>query len=50
MPKSVVYYYVALCFVGMTIFGAWNTIKHLRDGTSRLIDPTDYEDDIKGTD
>jgi TRAP-type C4-dicarboxylate transport system permease small subunit len=50
MPKSVVYYYVAICFAAMTLFGGWNTWRHLHDGTSRLIDPTEHDDDIKGAD
>ena len=50
VPKSAVYYYVALCFAGMTLFGAWNTFRHLRDGTSRLIDPADHEGELRGVD
>lgn len=49
VPKSVIYYYVGLCFIGMAMFGLWNTWKHFRDGTSRLIDPNDHED-LKGAD
>jgi len=50
VPKSTVYYYVAACFVGMTLFAAWNTWRHLRDGTSRLIDPDAHEDATLGAD
>jgi len=44
MPKSIVYYYVAICFAGMTLYSLWNTVKHIRLGTSRLIDPDDHGD------
>lgn len=50
VPKSVVYYYVAFCFVGITVFGAWNTWRHLRDGSSSLVDPGPHEDKILGAD
>ncbi|MBJ3763799.1 TRAP transporter small permease [Maribius pontilimi] len=50
MPKSVVYYYVAVCFAGMTLYSAWNTWRHLRDGTSRLIDPDAHVDLSPGAD
>lgn len=50
VPKSTVYYYVAFCFVAMALFGAWNTWRHLRDGTSRLIDPDAHEDKSLGAD
>lgn len=49
VPKSTVYYYVAICFAGMTIYGLWNTFGHIRSGTSRLIDPDDHLD-LKGAD
>ncbi|PZX16293.1 TRAP-type C4-dicarboxylate transport system permease small subunit [Palleronia aestuarii] len=39
VPKSLVYYYVSACFAAMTLYAAWNTWRHLRDKTSRLIDP-----------
>jgi TRAP-type C4-dicarboxylate transport system permease small subunit len=50
VPKSVVYYYVAFCFGGIAVFAAWNTWRHLRDGTSRLIDPDAHEDETLGAD
>lgn len=50
VPKSVVYYYVAICFVAMTLFGALNTWRHLRDGTSHMIDPDAHQHNLKGTD
>ncbi|MGX0879308.1 TRAP-type C4-dicarboxylate transport system permease small subunit [Roseovarius sp. MBR-154] len=49
VPKSVVYYYVAICFAGMTLYGLINTVRHIRTGTSRLIDPEDHGD-LKGAD
>lgn len=49
VPKSAVYYYVAICFAGMTLFALLNTVKHIRQGTSRLIDPDDHGD-LKGAD
>ncbi|KUF11223.1 TRAP transporter small permease [Pseudoponticoccus marisrubri] len=49
VPKSYLYYYVAICFAAMTLYGLWNTVKHLRTGTSRLIDPDDHGD-LKGAD
>ncbi len=50
VPKSVLYYYVAACFAGMTLYAAWNTWAHLRDGTSRLIDPEAHADEMRGMD
>jgi len=49
VPKSAVYYFVAVCFALMTFYALRNTIKHVREGTSRLIDPDDF-DDLKGAD
>lgn len=39
VPKAIVYWIVAACFVAMTVYGVGVLIKHLRTGTSRLIDP-----------
>ncbi len=39
VPKSYVYWFVAVCFAGMAIHAAINGIRHLTSGTSRLIDP-----------
>lgn len=50
VPKSILYYYVAACFAGMAIYAAWNAWVHLRDGTSRLIDPEAHADDLRGMD
>ncbi|WOI56759.1 TRAP transporter small permease [Palleronia sp. LCG004] len=47
VPKSVIYYYVAACFAGMTLYTAWNLVLHLRTGTSRLIDPEAYADESR---
>ncbi|WP_292284946.1 TRAP transporter small permease [Marivita sp.] len=49
VPKSAVYYYVAVCFAAMTLYAIWNTAKHIRLGTSHLIDPDDHVD-MKGVD
>ncbi|MCF3936002.1 TRAP transporter small permease [Acuticoccus sp. M5D2P5] len=39
VPKSWVYYSVAVCFAGMTVYAIITAIRHLTTGTSRLIDP-----------
>jgi TRAP-type C4-dicarboxylate transport system permease small subunit len=39
VPKSIVYWIVALCFVAMTLHALGNAWRHWRTGTSRLIDP-----------
>lgn len=39
LPKSIVYWAVAACFVGMTIYGVVVLVRHIRTGTSRLVDP-----------
>ncbi|WP_274425938.1 TRAP transporter small permease [Chelativorans sp. YIM 93263] len=39
LPKSIVYWIVAACFVAMTVYAISVLFKHLRTGTSRLIDP-----------
>jgi TRAP-type C4-dicarboxylate transport system permease small subunit len=39
LPKSVIYWTVAAGFAGMTIYQLRRTIRHLRSGTSHLIDP-----------
>lgn len=44
IPKSVVYWIVAGAFGCMALYSAWNMWVHLRDGTSRLIDPEKYAD------
>lgn len=49
VPKSTLYYYIAFCFFCMTLYGIWNTVQHVRLGTSRLIDPDEFTD-WKGTD
>lgn len=39
VPKSIVYWAVALCFAAMTFYGLRNAWRHWSTGTSRLIDP-----------
>ena len=39
LPKSIVYWAVAACFAGMTVYGVVVLVRHLRTGTSRLVDP-----------
>lgn len=40
VPKSVVYWFVAGCFVAMMLYGCAVFARHLRTGTSRLVDPS----------
>ncbi|MBL4916759.1 TRAP transporter small permease [Szabonella alba] len=49
-PKSTVYWIIMAAFLCMAAYAAWNTWQHLRSGTSRLIDPEDYADDIRAID
>lgn len=39
VPKSIIYYVVSACFAAMALHSAWNGVRHIRTGTSRLIDP-----------
>lgn len=39
VPKSVVYWIVFACFLAMTVYALVVLARHLRTGTSRLIDP-----------
>lgn len=50
IPKSAIYWIVFVAFVCMAIYSAWNTWKHLRDGTSKLIDPELFSDQIRAID
>lgn len=50
LPKSIIYWIVAAAFVGMAIFSAWNMWVHLRSGTSKLIDPEKFADQIRAID
>lgn len=49
-PKSSVYWIVVAAFVCMALYSAWNTWVHLRDGTSKLIDPEKFADHIRAID
>ncbi|MSU91477.1 TRAP transporter small permease subunit [Rhodobacteraceae bacterium 2CG4] len=50
VPKSWVYWFVAACFAGMTLYALRNTWIHLRTGTSRLIDPAAHEGETRAID
>lgn len=50
VPKSYVYWFVALCFAGMAIHSAINGVRHLTSGTSRLIDPEAHADETRAID
>lgn len=50
IPKSTVYWIVAVAFVCMALYSAWNTWRHLRSGTSKLIDPELHADQIRAID
>ncbi|WP_223428776.1 TRAP transporter small permease [Tateyamaria pelophila] len=50
IPKSTVYWIVAATFVAMAIYAAINTWRHLRSGTSKLIDPELHADQIRAID
>ncbi|MFC6488304.1 TRAP transporter small permease [Nitratireductor sp. GCM10026969] len=43
IPKSVIYWMVALCFVAMTVRAVLVLLRHLRTGTSRLVDPESFQ-------
>lgn len=43
VPKSLVYWTVAACFVFMALHAAWVAWTHWRTGTSSLIDPAAHE-------
>lgn len=50
IPKSTIYWIVTAAFVGMALYSCWNTWKHLRSGTSHLIDPELHADEIRAID
>ncbi len=43
IPKSYVYWGVSICFMAMTLYAVIAAWRHLRDGTSPLIDPGSAE-------
>jgi TRAP-type C4-dicarboxylate transport system permease small subunit len=49
-PKSTIYWLVVAAFVFMALYSAWNMWVHLRDGTSRLIDPEKHADQTRAID
>ncbi|WP_108485129.1 TRAP transporter small permease [Oceaniglobus ichthyenteri] len=50
IPKSTIYWIVTAAFVCMALYSAWNTWRHLRSGTSKLIDPELHADQIRAID
>ncbi len=50
IPKSAIYWIVFGAFVCMALYSAWNTWIHLRDGTSKLIDPDRFLDQVRAID
>jgi TRAP-type C4-dicarboxylate transport system permease small subunit len=50
IPKSTIYWIVAAAFVCMALYSAWKTWRHLRSGTSKLIDPDLHADQIRAID
>ncbi len=50
VPKSSVYWVVCVAFTCMAASSAWNLWRHLREGTSALIDPTRHADHIRAID
>lgn len=39
VPKPIIYQVIAVSFGLMALLSAWNGLRHLRTGSSRLIDP-----------
>jgi TRAP-type C4-dicarboxylate transport system permease small subunit len=39
LPKSIIYWSVAVGFAGMALYQLWRLVRHIRTGTSPLIDP-----------
>ena len=50
LPKSIIYWIVVAAFVCMALYSARNMWVHLRTGTSRLIDPEKYADQLRAID
>ncbi len=50
IPKGTVYWIVTAAFVCMALYSAWHTWRHLRTGTSKLIDPELHADQIRAID
>lgn len=42
VPKSTLYWIVAICFFFMAVYAVVVLLRHLRSGTSRLIDPDKF--------
>lgn len=47
MPKSIIYWGVAICFAFMALYAAAALVRHWRTGTSRLIDPELHAESIR---
>lgn len=50
VPKSLIYWTVSAAFACMTAYAAWNTWRHLADGTSRLVDPETHNQPLRALD
>ncbi len=50
IPKSTVYWIVAAAFFCMALCSGWNMWRHLRHGTSKLIDPELHAEQIRAID
>lgn len=50
VPKSMIYWIVCAAFACMAACAAWNLWRHLRDGTSALIDPDTHADRARAID
>ena len=50
VPKSVVYWSVSVCFAAMTLYAVLNAWRHLRTGTSPLIDPELHAGGVRSMD
>jgi TRAP-type C4-dicarboxylate transport system permease small subunit len=50
IPKSTIYWIVTAAFVCMALYSAWNTWRHFRTGSSKLIDPELHADQIRAID
>lgn len=47
MPKSIIYWGVAICFAFMALYAVAALVRHWRTGTSRLIDPELHAESIR---
>lgn len=47
VPKSIIYWGVAFCFAFMALYAVIALVRHLRTGTSRLIDPELHAESVR---